>query len=171
LVGGAIGLIAAWATNVAAIKRMQLQSADDRVTRLRDQTAAHADELYTMFSAWSKMLFSHHMLAISAWTGKIDYKALMDSREKAIETVRDKYEFERIEMLLQAYFPHLTAHFKPVLSAREALAVRDAKLRMAYLAGTFHPESPDPLLSELGKFNDASDKFKESVIKEIRRVE
>jgi hypothetical protein len=103
-------------TNKANNQRLVLQLDHDREIKQKQLMREKLEELYLLFKEWHLNIEMIYINYTSSMKGDIDYKTLLD-----IEVERgnkNTLDFNRIEMLIDLYFPNIKPTYAMVIAAR-----------------------------------------------------
>ena len=116
IVGGAIALLGGYFNNRAAMMRYEIQLKHETEQRKQELLRARGEELYTITSAWLKRLGSYHLRILSVMTRMITYD---QANEMEIAEGKAVYDFDRIALLIDAYFPEVRGAYQAMLAENE----------------------------------------------------
>jgi hypothetical protein len=115
-VGGAIALLASYFNNRAAMKRYEIQLKHETEQRRQELLRARGEELYTITSAWLKRLHSYHLRILQVMYRTITYD---QANEMEVAEGKAGYDFDRIALLIDAYFPEVRSAYEAMLAENE----------------------------------------------------
>jgi len=116
LVGGAIALLGSYFNNRAALKRYEIQLKHETEQRRQELLRARGEELYTITSAWLKRLANYHLRILQVMHRIITYD---QANEMEIAEGKAGYDFDRIALLIDAYFPEVRDAYQALLAENE----------------------------------------------------
>lgn len=116
LVGSGFTLLVSFLTNRSTEKRHQSQLQHDANQRKQELLRTRGEELYMVTSAWLKLMAVHHLRMVPVMLGNITYDQALDMELAESKPLLD---FERIEMLVDTYFPSVRDSYDAVLVERE----------------------------------------------------
>ncbi|MFZ1919558.1 MAG: hypothetical protein WAU58_18440 [Terriglobales bacterium] len=119
LIGGGLTLLSSSFTNRAAEKQLETKLTHEREQNRQELLRARGEELYTITSAWLKMIGTYQMRGMAVLYGTITHSQAIDQQ---LADGKPNYDFDRIEMLMDAYFPSVTTAYEAVLSERDRFA-------------------------------------------------
>ena len=116
LVGGGFTSLVSFLTNRSTEKRHQRQLQHDANERKQELLRTRGEELYTVTSAWLKLMAAHHLRMVSVMLSNITYDQALDMELAERKPI---FDFERIELLVDTYFPSVRDSYHAVLVERE----------------------------------------------------
>lgn len=132
-IGGAAAIIGVYFTNRSNEARLKKQLEYEEHRRKADLLRERGEELYLLTDKWMHAMAGYQLRRYSVILGKLTYNQCNDLEIKAGQ---DKsYNFGRIEMLIDVYFPLARKEYDEVISSRNALNEVLAEHRGAYTQG------------------------------------
>jgi hypothetical protein len=127
------------------------------------------EELYALISQWSQSLLANCLPFLMVMRGRITMSDALDINSK--NPLPAGFQFERIEMLIDVYFPSARYHYEKCIAARTALNRVYANFDQAARNSSLGMEAHiDPYVSAQNDFNSASSQLKKSVRDELRSL-
>lgn len=114
--GSALTLLGAHFTNRSAEKRLERQLQHEATQRKQELLRARGEELYTITSEWLKVIGTYQLRSMAVLHGNITYNQALDQQ---IADGKPSYNFDRIEMLMDTYFPTAKPAYKALLAERD----------------------------------------------------
>lgn len=115
-VGGAIALLGGYFNNRATARRYEIQLKHEMEQRRQELLRARGEELYTITSAWLKRLGSYHLRILQVMHRTITYD---QANELEIKEGKAQYDFDRIALLIDVYFPEVRSAYEAMLAENE----------------------------------------------------
>ncbi len=119
LIGGSLTFLSSSFTNRAAEKQLETKLTHEREQNRQELLRARGEELYTITSAWLKVIETYQMRGMAVLYGTITHSQAIDQQ---LADGKPNYDFDRIEMLMDAYFPSVTTAYEAVLAERDRFA-------------------------------------------------
>ena len=145
------------------LRQMALQLSHAETEKNAEVRREKLEELYIVAAKYSKMLASHFFPYLDVMMGKYDYNAALDM---TIESGKDQqYDFDRLEMIVDLYFPELQAPLKELFemrdSANEIMLDHKRQYKNGQLDGSAFVK---PMHTAIGDVIDASDQLKQAIV-------
>jgi hypothetical protein len=96
--------------------RYEIQLKHETEQRRQELLRARGEELYTITSAWLKRLGSYHWRILQVMHRIITYD---QANEMEIAEGKARYDFDRIALLIDAYFPEVRGAYQAMLAENE----------------------------------------------------
>jgi len=96
--------------------RYEIQLKHETEQRRQELLRARGEELYTITSAWLKRLGGYHWRILQVMHRIITYD---QANEMEIAEGKARYDFDRIALLIDAYFPEVRGAYQAMLAENE----------------------------------------------------
>jgi hypothetical protein len=126
-------LTGVWITNHATYKRLDLQLKHELQERDREIIRSKLEELYILFKQYTTLISSIYLSRTGVMAGRTGMKDALDIESKAAE--ESVCDFNRLEMLVDLYFPSLKPDYARVIQAREVASKIMLTHQSQYLSG------------------------------------
>lgn len=114
-----VTLSAVFLTNRGNTNRLLLQLKHERKSKRDDLYRTKLEDLYILIVKYIKLLGSHYLPYLKVMEGELNYNQALDL---TIESgSRDMLDFDRLQMLIDIYFPHLQESLNKLLEVRDDL--------------------------------------------------
>lgn len=114
-----VTLLTTYLSNKANTQRMKMQLQHERLSVKQDQLHEKLEELYVTSKKWFLCIDGYFLIFKSALFGK---SSMEEAEVSFLEHARKQdIDYQRLEMLLELYFPQLKEQFSHVLTANEEL--------------------------------------------------
>jgi hypothetical protein len=169
ITGAAGALVGVWLTNRANDHRARTQSKSDLSREQRALVRERGEELYQHADRWQSNLRANSFTWLGVMQGR--YSA-NDALDMEINQNRErKYDFGRIEMLVDVYFPDSRKALDAVMSGRDLRSKLLSNFKNAYKSG----EAGDPdfaagFIESMHDLERVCEDFKKAVVEEIRKM-
>lgn len=131
--GGGIALLTSFLTNRANTARLKMEFNHQAHLRKSELLRERGEELYELTDRWLKMLAGFYIGRSFVMQGKMTYDQFLDS---AIKTGKENaYNFGRIQMFVDVYFPAVRPQYDALLVGRTELNKVDSTHRRADARG------------------------------------
>jgi hypothetical protein len=153
--GAAAALIGVWLTNVGNDNRAHLQAKTEREKERRNILRERGDELYQHAYRWAAQLRSDTLIWHGAMVGQYGVNEALDM--EIAEFNDRKFDYGRIEMLVDVYFPEARAQLDSLLQHRDERSRYINAFKRSYKAGdldgrTFAKQLMDSVAAFEGEF-------------------
>lgn len=144
------------------IKRLQLSLDHERNTKKNDLLRERIEELYFLSSQYATHLFSHYLPYLSVMNNHLTYNQALD---QTIEQGKKlKYDFNRIEMIIDLYFPIIREPYEGLLQQRDRANEILASHKKGYKEGDFYGKKYiKPLKAVMGEIDKSFYELKEAI--------
>jgi hypothetical protein len=115
-VGSGLTLVGIYLTNRSAERRHQQQLRHEDEQRKQELLRARGEELYTVVSEWLKWMGTYQLRGMAVLYGTMTYN---QSVEQQLADGKPPFNFDRIEMLIETYFPAVKTAYLALLAERE----------------------------------------------------
>ena len=111
-----VTLLAVHLANRGNLSRLTLQLQHEVESRRKELYQKKLEELYVLASVYGKSLASHYFPYLTAMEGRISYNEALDM---TVDKLADLgHDFDRLEMLVNVYFPSIEEVFVRLLECR-----------------------------------------------------
>jgi hypothetical protein len=164
-----VTLLAVFLTNRGNTNRLLLQLEHERNTKRAALHREKLEELYVLAVKYIKLLGSHCLPYVRVMEGKLDYNQALDLTIESGN--KETPDFDRLQMLIDVYFPKLCESFKQILDVRrkmnEIMALHKAEYEQGCLDGR---KFIKPMLATLDLLDKAGERFKNEIIAQEKAV-
>jgi len=161
ILGGSLAL-----TGVFLANKLAEHSTEKR--NQQQMLRGNGEELYSLISKWSTLVFTKHLALYSVMRGELTYNEHLDihNNSEGMEGV----DPHRMELLIYAYFPKLISQYKLTRLALEKhnIIVNDHK--NAYKQNDDGYSFIEPFQRAQIKFEQESDALKEGIIEQLSAI-
>ena len=168
IITATVTLLAVYLTNRGNTNRLKIQLEHERNTK---QDAIYRDkleELYVVAHKWITLLGSHMLPYLRVMEGDLDYNQALDMT--IAQGKEDLPDFERLQMLIDLYFPQLTEPLKELRDARDAANKIMAIHKMEYKQGNVDGRKfVDPMLAALKQIDETGEQLKAAISSRMER--
>ena len=169
VITAAVTLLAVFLTNRGNTERLLLQLEQERNTERAALHREKLEELYVLVAKYTKLLGSHCLPYMSVMEGKLDYNQALDLTIESGN--KETPDSDRLQMLIDLYFPGLRETFKQLLDVRgkinEVLALHKAEYTRGCLDGR---KFVDPMLAALALLDKTGERLKNEIIAQEKAV-
>lgn len=131
--GSGIALLTAFLTNRANTARLKMEQTHQAQRRKSELLRERGEELYALTDKWLKGLTANYLGKSFVMQGKLTFDQYYNQMLKSVE--KDTFNFGRIEMLIDVYFPLARAQYDAVIERRGELNKIDVEHKHAYESG------------------------------------
>lgn len=164
---GAVGaLVGVWVTNTGNDRRANMQSKEELGKERRTLTRERGEELYQHADKWQSNLRANSFVWLGVMEGHYTANDALDMEIRDNSNL--KYDFGRIEMLVDVYFPNSREAFNAVIHQRDARGELLGKFKRSYKAGAEGGGFGPRLAESMNQLEQACRDFKKAVVEEIR---
>ncbi len=132
--GGAVALISVFLTNRSNTKRLKMQFDHESIQRKTELLRSRGEELYELTEKWRNAFFGYYLRRSGVMQGKLTYNQCLDMDIKDGKEA-SSYNFSRIEMLVDVYFPDARPAYDKMMASRAELNKVELAYRRAYEDG------------------------------------
>jgi hypothetical protein len=119
LVGSLFTILGTWITNRANLKRLEIQLKHEKETNKENLMRDRLEELYILSDKYFNTLVSHQIPLRMVMKGEMSFKDALDLH---IEWGKEnKFDYKRVNMIIEMYFNELEEPYKEVLKIRDDL--------------------------------------------------
>jgi len=163
-----VTLLAVYVANRGNMNRMLLQFKHEKSTRRSEQLRQKLEEVYVLTEKFVTQLSIHWMLYMQVMDGGLTYNQALDiGNDRKV----DAPVYDRLEMLVDLYFPELHESFAEIIQHRDAANKILAEHKRNYKAGDFDGNCyVKPMRDILLGVDTAVKRFKESVVLQERKL-
>lgn len=155
--------------NKANNERLHLQLEYERNEKQRELALSKLEELYVLFKQWEVTVLSTYIARISFMAEKFGYESILKMEKEIVE--RNKGDFNRLEMLVDLYFPRLKADYVRVLAVRDAANEIVSAHQDQYLSGDKNAKDLVPeFLKAQADFDQEAQKFIQLIADQAKNV-
>ena len=135
--GGILTLVGTLLSNRSSEKRLKEQFDHEASQRKAELLRQRGEELYVAAHRWVHELAGIHIARLSVMRGELTYNQALDLDIKHGEQREDRVTemFNRIELLVDAYFPSTRPAYDKLIQCRDRLAEIEAAYKAAYKRG------------------------------------
>ncbi len=133
VVGSLISILGTWLTNRASLNQLQTQLKHERDSKEQDLHRERLEELYTLVSSWLNVMASYYLSLSRVMQGKISYNNHLDLFIKNQD--QPKYDFNRLEMIMDVYAHQLKPQYQKIIDARAELNEIERLHKLGYSEG------------------------------------
>ena len=162
-------LLAVHVTNRGNTSRLLFQLRHERDARRDVLHREKLEELYLLAVKYSELLAIGFLPYVRVMEGKLNYNQALD-----LEIARDREstpDFDRLQMLVDIYFPELCEPLKELLDARDEsngiLAAHKAEYKQGHCDGR---EFVEPMFAALERVDDAGKRFLSKIVAREKAV-
>jgi hypothetical protein len=138
LIGAFLSLVGVKLSNNTSIERLQLQLQHEKEIRSSTLQRERLEELYVLLGSWLNLIFNNAFSQSMVMQKKLTFNQHLD---QVIEGGRDnKYNFSRLEMIIEIYASNLNDSYQSVLKSREELNKIATDHKLEYEAGNVDGE-------------------------------
>ena len=169
IITATVTLLAVFLTNRGNTNRLLLQLEQERNSKRAKLHREKLEKLYVLSAKYIKFFGSHCLPYLNVMEGKLDYNQALDlTIEGGNKEIPD---FDRLQMLIDVYFPKLLEPFKHILEVRsklnEIMALHKAEYKQGHLDGR---KFVKPMLAALNLVDKAGDRLKKEIIAQEKTV-
>lgn len=169
LIVGFVALASAALTNHANTKRLKLQFQNEADSRRSETLRGRGEELYVLTEKWLTALFGNYLNLATVMQGQLDYNHALDIQ--IADGKSNSFEFSRIELLIDIYFPSTRAAYDAVIAGRDRIASIAAAHKQAYKAGDIDGRKVGKPFFEAQQITEqAGVTLKAEIIKSLRAI-
>lgn len=167
--GGAVALIGVFFTNRSNTDRLKLQFEHESRQRTTDLLRDRGEELYELIDKWLKMLTGNYLGLSAVMKGKLTYNQYYDLSNEEIK--RRSYNFGRIEMLIDVYFPSMRSAYDKITETRDELNKIISEHKRSYRIGDIDGSKfLRPFTQGQMSIDQAGEAFKMQILDSIRHI-
>ena len=162
LTTGFITLLAVHLTNRANYKKLILQTELEREIKIKEIIRKKLEELYLLTDTWITAIITNWLPYHKVMLGELTYNQALDITIQQGENY--KYEFSRIKMLIDLYFPSVLEKYNELLKAKNSVnQILDTHKR-DYKKGNINGlKYAEPFLNEQKKFAEKVEILMQSI--------
>lgn len=158
IVGGGIALLAVFLT-----------SRSDAEKRRKELLLGRGEELYALSGKWINYLFGCYQRRDYVMAGKLTYNQILDL--EIADGRQNTFDFGRIEMLIDVYFPSTRPAYDRLIKGRDNLSVIVSQHKRAYEAGdTDGTGFREPFLKAQREIELAGTSLKNAIIERLLTI-
>lgn len=162
LIGGAVGVGSAYLTN-----RVRWQQ--EREQRKSEMLRERGEELYSALVRWQNLLSGHALRRSMVMNGELTYNQCLDLD---LSDTNIKFDYSRIELLIDVYFPSVKKAYAEVLKQRDELNKIETPFKIAYKAkGTADRSVFKPYLAQVMQLDETGQSLQREILRCIRAIE
>lgn len=153
-------------TNSRNIKlQLDHQASQDHCRTLRDK----GEELYLLVDKWLRGLFGYYLRRNFVMQGKLTYNQCLDLDIQ--EGSKERFDFGRIDMLIDVYFPSCKASYEQALDFRTKLNEIEHLFKKSYEDGLFEGQKfLSSYIVQQKALEDAGDTLKQNISECLRSI-
>lgn len=156
-------------TNQANNERLRIQLNYEQKEKQKELIRSKLEELYILFKQWHTNITSVYLTHASVMAGKLDYKSALEMEKDRQE--KSLVDFNRLEMLIDLYFPKLKPDYVKVIEVRGiASEIMLAHREQCFSDGVDGKKFFDPFLKALDNFDKEIDKFIRLIAEEAKHI-
>jgi hypothetical protein len=169
VVVGAVTLFGVFLTNRSNTARLKMQLENESQQRRAELLRGRGEELYELTDKWLKSLGGYYLRRTFVMQGKLTYNQCFELDIK--EGEKESFNFGRIEMLIDVYFPTTRSAYDKIIEGRTALNKVGTAHKRAYEGGDIDG-SPflTPYVQCQHAIEQAGETFKMQVLECIRAL-
>lgn len=169
IITATVTLLAVFFTNRGNTDRLLLQLEHERKTQKNTLHREKLEELYVLAIKYKKLLGSNCLPYLDVMEGRLNYNQALDiTIENGINEAND---FDRLQMLIDIYFPKLVKPFENLLVARDKLNEILGLHKKEYKQGNIDGRKfVKPTIAALDLIDKAGDKLKNEIIAQEKTV-
>lgn len=133
LAGGAVALFSVFLTNRSNESRLKAQFDHELRKQKSDLLRSRGEELYELTDSWLKKLFGYYLGISFVMQGKLTFNQCLDLQIQ--EGNKESFDFGRIEMLIDVYFPSTRPAYDKIIASRTELNKIATAHKRAYESG------------------------------------
>ena len=133
IIGSILSVFGVWLSNRANISQLQIQLQHEKESRRENTQRQRLEELYVIVGAWLNNIAINYMSLAMVMQGKLSYNDHLDMVIKNQGELR--YDFNRLEMLIDIYAIDLKSEYEAVIEARGKLNEVAKQHKWAYEEG------------------------------------
>lgn len=164
LLGTLLSVFSAWLTNRSSLMQLKVKFKHEEKLSAGKVRKERLEELYILVCHWSNMFFSQYMNLGLVMRGHISYNDYLDM----VNSSENKYDYSRIEMIVDIYGGGVAEAFKAVEIARGVVNDVSARHKSAYKRGESGEGFVDPANEAQLLIGDALDAMKRAIAREAR---
>lgn len=149
-------------TNKANNKRLALQLNHEQEIKQKQLIREKLEELYLLFKRWTSITDMMYINHARAMKGDIDYQTMLDMEVE--RNNKNTFDFNRIEMLIDLYFPNIKPAYEIVIGTR----TKANQFMLSY--GNQCQEGNTEGKNFLAPFLDAQNKFSQEAERVIKLI-
>ncbi|HJU84410.1 MAG TPA: hypothetical protein VJ600_09380 [Holophagaceae bacterium] len=169
IITGVVAFLGVVLTNRATYRRIKLEN---EINEKRKRLELHRDrgeELYVATDRWINMIGGKNLSILAVMQGKLSYNQYLDLAIKAGE--KQNYDFARIEMIIDVYFPMTRPFYDRVIENRTEINKIDSEHHREYEKGnTDGHRFIQPYIDAQKKFEAAGEELKQQIKLCLRTV-
>ena len=119
IMGGTVALLGVYFTNRSNETRLHVQLEREERQRKADLLRDRGEELYELIDKWLNYLAGYYFRRVSVMQGKLTYNQCLDMDIK--NSKDNSYNFGRIEMIIDVYFPSIRNTYDEVITDRDEI--------------------------------------------------
>ncbi len=169
LIGASLSLVGVKLSNNSSIERLQLQLQHEKEIRSSALQRERLEELYVLLGSWLSLIFNNSFSQAMVMQGKLTFNQHLD---QVIEGGKDaKYNFNRLEMIVDIYASNLNESYQAILTAREELNKIATDHKLEYEAGNLDGEKfIKPYVAAQVKIEELVEKLKREVANYAKKI-
>lgn len=137
-VGSIFTILGIWITNRANLKKQEIQFEHEKQQNKEVLLRNRLEELYILSDKYFNTLVSHQLPLRMVMQGEMSFNDAIDLH---IEWAKEKkFDFQRVEMIIEMYFSELQEPYNEVLEIRDRLSSISEGYKEQYKTGDYDGE-------------------------------
>lgn len=168
-VGGVVAFVGIYLTNKGNNFRLKLQIDREEMRNEKRILRDRGEELYELVDRWLNNLAGHYLSLNSVMQGKLKYNQFLDLQIE--QAKNNSYNFGRIEMLIDVYFPSSKPSYNEILKHRTELNEISRLHKKDYELGlTDGTKYIQPYIQAQVNIEESGNALKQQLIELIRNI-
>ena len=169
VVTGAAAFLGVVLSNRSNFNRMKLENEMEASRRRIDLHRDRGEELYMVVDKWLTGFGMNGISLISVMRGKISYNQYLDIRLNPDN--KPDYDFTRVEMIIDVYFPQVRPFYDQVTEARAVANEISAAHKREYEVGNTDGQAfINPFIEAQENFAAAGERLKDQIKQCLKAV-
>lgn len=161
--------LAVWATNHGNNRRTLMQHENELAKERMNLTRERGEEIYQHADEWQRNVGANSLIWLGAMGGSYTASQALDMEIKRNSGI--SYDFGRLEMLVDVYFPTTRDSLSVALNECHICSEIISHFKKANRMGLHEEEDfPARLRSRVQKFERAYGVFRSAIVDQLRRV-
>lgn len=171
LVGGALAILGAWFSARSQRRGLRMQLQHEVAKARRDLARERLEELYQHSYRYLQVLRDFGACWADVLESRISYSRAVERTTATLDA--GKHDYERMLMLVEVYCPATRGAFAELAAARDTFTshvstAREFSKGFGERTATFPPEMANGLREAIAACEKAGEKWKASIVKELR---